>query len=374
MPVNAVGLHHDSERVILDWADGHRSEFHALWLFDNRPEHRHPRNGQRLVDVSDLPADVVIMRARLGPDALEIEWADGTASTIALQWLRENCCCSGHGRRQPVRLWDASEEEVLRRVPYRRVVEDASVRLAWLRSIAESGLGFLSGVPASSGTVLEVARLLGWVRETNYGRVFEVRWIPDPANLADSALALGLHTDNPYREPVPGLQLLHCLRAGPVGGDSVFADGFSVVEALRESDRDAVTVLETTPVRFRYSDTTCYLEAERPIIEAAGDGRVQAVNYNNRSIAPVLLPVDRIPTFYAAYRAFARLLKDTRLTITTRLAEGDLVVFNNRRVLHGRTGFEPTAERRLEGCYLDCDGLFSNVAVMERLVEGSGQH
>ena len=60
--------------------------------------------------------------------------------------------------------------------------------------------------------VAAVAETFGYVRETNYGRVFDVRVEAAPANLASTGLALRPHTDNPYRDPVPTVQLLHCLR------------------------------------------------------------------------------------------------------------------------------------------------------------------
>ena len=60
--------------------------------------------------------------------------------------------------------------------------------------------------------VLEVAATFGYVRETNYGRLFDVRVEPDPDNLAFTSREIAPHTDNPYRDPVPTLQLLHCLR------------------------------------------------------------------------------------------------------------------------------------------------------------------
>lgn len=369
-----IDLRHDARRVTALWEDGHRSEFPSLWLFDNRPEHRDARNGQRLIDVADLPENPEIVSARNAADSVTIEWRDGAVASFPLAWLRGRCPCCIRSCGVNARLWTASDGELLRRFSWTAVTEDPAVRAEWLRAIAERGLAFLSGVPAESGRVLEVAALVGWVRDTNYGRFFDVRAVSRPGNLADTALALGLHTDNPYREPVPGLQILHCIRAGPVGGDSIFADGFAVVELLREENPQAVMTLEQTAVRFEYADANCHLIAERPLIEAGSGGRPLAVHYNNRSIATPCLPPDRENEFYAAYRAFARLLREPQLILTTRLSEGDVVVFDNRRVLHGRTAFAATAERHLQGCYLERDGLMSNLRVMERRVaEANGQ-
>ncbi|MEO1687310.1 MAG: TauD/TfdA family dioxygenase, partial [Pseudomonadota bacterium] len=48
-------------------------------------------------------------------------------------------------------------------------------------------------------------------------------------------------------------------------------------------------------------------------------------------------------------------------------APGDLVIFDNRRILHGRDRFTPqTGTRRLQGCYLDTDELLSRLRVLHR--------
>ena len=94
---------------------------------------------------------------------------------------------------------------------------------------------FLSHSPAGDAGILEAMKLIGQVAETNYGLVFDVRSVAQPENLAYSDLGLGLHTDNPYREPVPGFQALHALIVSPDGGESLFADGFALAEHVRDT-------------------------------------------------------------------------------------------------------------------------------------------
>ena len=56
-----------------------------------------------------------------------------------------------------------------------------------------------------------------------------------PGNLAYTAYPLTPHTDNPYRNPTPGVQLLHSIVAAPGGGgESLLVDGFAVAERLRQ--------------------------------------------------------------------------------------------------------------------------------------------
>jgi gamma-butyrobetaine dioxygenase len=222
-------------------------------------------------------------------------------------------------------------------------------------------------VPSIDAGILEAASLLGRVSETNYGQVFDVRSVPQPENLAYSDLGLGLHTDNPYREPVPGFQALHALIASPDGGDSLFGDGFAMAEHLRSHSPDAFAVLTRTAVPFRYRSKDAELYAERPLIQLSCSGKVSAVHYNSRSIAPVRLAANEAGPFYCAYRKFAALLRDPRFHLQLSLRDGDLVVFDNQRTLHGRTAFSSAKyPRHLRGCYLTRDSVYCTAALLRR--------
>ena len=98
----------------------------------------------------------------------------------------------------------------------------------WLAAVRRYGFAVLRDVPRESGTLCKVAELFGYVRETNYGRWFEVRAEVNPNNLAYTNLGLQAHTDNPYRDPVPTMQILACLENSVEGGDSIVVDGFKV--------------------------------------------------------------------------------------------------------------------------------------------------
>jgi gamma-butyrobetaine dioxygenase len=103
-------------------------------------------------------------------------------------------------------------------------------------------------------------------------------------------------------------------------------------------------------------------------------GRIRQIRLNGRSLAPVRLPAAQARAFYTAYRAFAELAADPDAMVTARLAPGDCVIFDNTRILHGRTAFTDgggsggagTGRRHLQGCYADLDGLASAVAVLAR--------
>jgi gamma-butyrobetaine dioxygenase len=361
--------------LLLDWSDGHQSGYDAIWLWDNAPEHRDQSNGQRLIDVTDLPADPVIASAYIQGGDLAVRWAEsGSASHYELIWLRENCYCGLDSAPpdSPVVLWRAAESAWLTRIEADEVWRSEKMRHTWLMAVALHGIAFLRGAPRREGLVLELARLIGYVRETNYGRVFDVRAAANPNNLAYSDLGLGLHTDNPYRDPVPGLQVLHCITPSEAGGASLFADGFAVAESLRSDEPGAFSILAQTPIRFAFRDAAADLSALRPMIQLDLHGRIEAVHYNSRSIAPIRLRSADVVRFYSAYRAFSRRLHSREFLFETRLEAGDIVLFDNRRVLHGRTPFNVgAAARHLQGCYLDRDGMLSTIAMLEKKVGGN---
>jgi alpha-ketoglutarate-dependent taurine dioxygenase len=358
------------DSLCIEWDDGTTGEFASVWLRDNLPEDRDAYSGQRLTDVTELPVEPRIRTATLADAGVRIVWQDESrVSTFALHWLYEHTAAHDRRAEPQVRRWlDGAQLNPRRDFAWRPMAAlkaDPHSRLEWLTRLLQDGIAFLSDVPRVDAGILEAMILVGRVAETNYGLVFDVRAVPQPENLAYSDLGLGLHTDNPYREPVPGFQALHTLIAAPDGGVSLFADGFALAEHLRQCAPKDFAILTRTAVPFRYRSHRADLYAERPLIELACTGAVSAVHYNSRSIAPLRLRADECRSFYAAYRHFGELLREARFQVSTAVGDGDLVVFDNQRILHGRTGFASAKyPRHLRGCYLTRDSVYSETALL----------
>ena len=379
----------------------------AVWLRANCPcaTCQDPGSGQRLVSITELPADVTVTEVVASDAAVEVVFGpDGHRAVFGTGWLaRYGDPAVEHGPEPPPhdgpgppmqdgteppwqddhrtedakRLWAAADlGGELPHGWWPRYLADPAHRRTSLSAVLTHGVVVLHDVPCVPGAVLAVAKSLGYVRETNYGRLFEVRAEPTPANLAFTRLPIAPHTDNPYRDPVPTVQLLHCLHAAADGGESTFTDGFRAAARLRSQDPAAFACLTTTPVTFAYSDAATVLRATGPMIGLDPRGRIRQIRFNGRSLAPVRLPAARARSFYAAYRAFAERIADPEAAMTARLSPGDCVIVDNTRVLHGRTGFadggdtRTTGRRHLQGCYADLDGLESAVAVLARSEAG----
>jgi gamma-butyrobetaine dioxygenase len=352
------------DTVTVRFADGSTAALHRFLLRDGClcPACRHPLSGQRLFESHHVVPDAELASAHAEDGLLVVEWADGHSSAFDQAWL-EDALAGGPRRPRPLTLWGA---ELADRVPvesFAEVVEDDRVLHRWLDAIAEYGFALVTGVPAYEGAVAEVAELFGHVRVTNYGRIFDVAVRVDATNLADTALALSLHTDNPYRDPTPTLQLLHCLASSVEGGETVLADGFRAVGLLSAQSRE---LLASHPVPFAYRDATAELSAEVPVVSLDAWGSPVALHLNNRSKGEPAGPPELVAAWYAAYFELLDLLAAPEAQVVFRMRPGDAIVFDNLRVLHARLGFSSGGERRLQGCYADRDSLLSTLAVLER--------
>jgi len=229
-----------------------------------------------------------------------------------------------------------------------------------VEQIISHGIVLFKGLKAEKNEVLSFAKKLGFVRQTNYGSLFDVIAEPDPINLAYTPVGLALHTDNPYREPCPGVQLLHCIKNSSEGGQSQFSDGFRAAILLQQRHPAFYEILTKTPVLFRFTDDKVDLRNTKPIIELDCLGNIVAVRVNHRSMQSESIRHSLSNHFYPAYLKFVELLNDDEATINIKLHPGELIMFDNRRVLHGRNAYRINEGRHLQGCYIDIDAIRSS--------------
>ncbi|MGH6718222.1 MAG: TauD/TfdA family dioxygenase [Alphaproteobacteria bacterium] len=333
---------------------------------------RDPVSGQNLLDPAAVDPGIRPTEATLLPDgALTVRWPDGHASRYGPAWLMANGSgLDAAARRRPrPRLWDGAIQDALPRADHAEVSGDGKALYRLLAGVRDYGFAILSGVPNRDAEVERVAELFWYVRETNYGRHFDVVVKPDPNNLAYTARALPGHTDNPYAEPVPGLQLLHCLAQSDDGGDNTLADGFHAADRLRHTDPAAFATLARVPVAFRFADATTDLRSRRTILDLDAEGTVRAVHVNDRAfIGPDAAPPEA-QAFYGAYRTFIALVRDPAAEVRIKLRPGDVLIMDNRRTLHGRRAYQAgRGHRHLQGCYVDGGGLASKLRVLARAI------
>lgn len=367
-------LNDDGGYLTLD--DGRTQvRFHAIWLRDNAWDSatRSSDNGQRLITLRDIPQETSIRVATLNGSTLMVTFApENKTVEYDLNWLLQNAYdrtvkAQAGWTNASVETWDS---DLMSRIPvasFEAVESDSAELQSWLRQITRFGFGKLTNGPIEELALMRVVDLFGYVRETNYGRHFEVRTEVNPTNLAYTGLGLQAHTDNPYRDPVPTIQVLYCLESSAAGGENMVVDGFRVAEQLRDENEEWFNVLARYCAHFEYAGSDgVLLQSRRPMIELAPDGELIGVRFNNRSTAAIRdVPFNDMETYYAAYRRMGEIIDDPAMEVTFRLEPGESFLVDNRRVLHARKGYSGTGKRWLQGCYADMDSLNSKLAILD---------
>ena len=69
--------------------------------------------------------------------------------------------------------------------------------------------------------------------------------------------------------------------------------------------------------------------------------------------------------FYAAFAALMAHIRDSKYAIEYALKPGEMAVFDNQRVLHGRASFDPdSGERHLRGYYIEHNEINSRIRML----------
>ncbi|MBB3331492.1 gamma-butyrobetaine dioxygenase [Halomonas campaniensis] len=355
----------DEAAIVLAWEDGARTRLPFIWLRDHCPcrECRHPQTRERL----HVPLDEVTTppETRLEAGHLWLRWEDGHESRFAAGWLHQRRPEAPQASPVPApRAWREGFTPVC--VSHADFLSPEG-ESTWLEALLRDGLALIEQGPLVDEEVSRLAERIGPQRATNFGARFDVRSKPNPNNAAYTAIGLALHIDLPnWRQP-PDIQLLYCLQNEAEGGESLFADGIQVAEALREADPEAFRLLSEEAIDFRFQDETHDIAVRAPVIGCDNQGRVVELRFNNWIRDTLRLPAERMAAWYRAYRHFWQLLHSPRFQLDFSLAPGEMVAFDNRRVLHGRRAFDPnTGARHLQGTYLDRDLLESRLRVLAR--------
>ena len=372
-------LHHiqnlqpDREAIEVTWSDGHLSRYHHLWLRDNCPcsDCVNPATREQIFEIVSVPETLAPADCRIAASgALEIVWSeDGHRSHYHPGWLRAHCYCeleAAAGTALPT-LWGAELNDRVPSFAHAAVIADDAALYGWLVALRDIGLTLLTGVPTAAEAVEAVVRRIAFAKETNFGRYWNVRAELENNSNAYTAFELPLHGDLPTREYMPGLQFLHCLVNQAAGGDSLFVDGFQIGETLRAEAPEAFQVLSRQAVEFRNTDKAFDYRFTTPMIRLGDDGRIVEVRVGNFLRGPYRTRPEAMMDLYRAYRRLVLMTRQPRFQVRRRFVPGDLIAFDNRRVLHAHTAFDAVSgKRHLRGCYLDRDELLSRIRILKR--------
>lgn len=368
----------DGSFVQLTWPDGAVLRAFDLWLRENAVGHGGVDLATRegLFDPAELSSEIAVLSAQVTESgSLIVEFApDGTISEYHPGWLRH---VADGNHRAPSWLptptsWTAATLPEPPTHDGSVVLDDDVVFGQWLDDLIRYGIARLSGCPTDLDFNATLAAKIGAIRDTNFGPLWDVKadvtmaGSADTNSTANTNLRLGPHTDLPTRETPPGFQFLHCIVNEAGGGHSTMADGAAVVEALQAEHPEHYDALSTLNWIFFNRGPGIDHRWSGPFIDhgVAGAPLTLRAFYPVRGF-PDMAPEDQ-PRAYAAMRCFSQMAASDRFQIDYPFAPGDLVGFDNRRILHGRDAFESGGKRHLRGMYIDQDEIRSTARVVSR--------
>jgi gamma-butyrobetaine dioxygenase/trimethyllysine dioxygenase len=333
---------------------GGYGDFHLRWLRHNCDQDRHPRTGERTLCSSELPDRLSAERAAITGGELHVTWAhDGRTSRYPLAWLEEHAYARDRAEPPPPPSDVALFEIHASGWGLDRLAEAA------LACVAERGAAVVRRGPSDVRPEDETEALIEAFTDrglrvigTHFGRIEDLRTDnstnanTDQLGYTDAPVAL--HTDQPFLDEPPRFQMLQSIRRAESGGENALVDGLLAARWLESLDADAFDRLRRTPVRFHRRQKAFERVVVAPILTFEPAFRIRSSYF---TMAPHRLPFAEMEAWYRAHDRFARLLRDPRYSVRFALDPGDLVLYDNHRMLHARTAFR--GSRWVRGVYFD---------------------
>lgn len=357
--------------LTVGWEDGHDSTFPSIWLLHACACEGcgTSETGVRSVRLTDQPDRPDMVSVEKSSDGIAVDWGDGHVSHFDAVWLRGHCLSEAERRhRKPALVpWGKELANNLPYMDYSKVSSEPDTHLTFLETLRDKGVVLLRDVPVERARTEEIAGLVGKLRLTNYG-IFELEAKPNPEIAGDMAVALELHSDEPYRIEMPAITFFHVLKQSDAGGDSIMVDGAWLAETLRQRDPAAFETLASVPARHnRTLKEGRAFDMQAPVIARDDYGQVSGIRINDRGMAPVDCAPEMVEPFYDALRKLLAMMYDGEGRVTVKLQPGEMMVFNNQRLLHGREGFDPArSHRHVRSCHVDLDEFHSRLRVAYR--------
>jgi len=354
------------------------SHFLDLWLLDNCTEFRDPITTQKISSAAEFlkkssKNDSIINNVNLIDEhTVEVTWSQPDKSTqqaskFSADFLFENCgseASSSHLNtvRTPTHV-DTPYIDFSELINENQEPNEEGL-FKWLQHVDQEGVCVIQNISFSdSSDKAPVQRIAEWIAplmKTIYADVFDVRSEPQPINIAYTPKALRLHQDMPYYESPPFLQMLHCVNFDEhvKGGESTFLDTFIIAKEFREKHPAAFKTLTKLPCLFQKNhtqrDDPVRLFYRRPHIQVNDRDEFIAMYWSPPFEGPFKGSLQEAEEYYEAYLKLNNLIErlQTSHGIKLRLKNGEMVTFNQRRMLHGRESFSQDGGRHLQGCYI----------------------
>ncbi len=336
---------------------------HYNWLREQSPCYRYPSPYQQLYDAA-ISGDTKAkpLNVEINGDKLTITWDEQPIykSIYDIPSILNQIHSSGRKEISEKNYWD---KETLENIPIPQyVIENGYIHDdTWLAKL--DNLGFILLKDTDPGTIKSFFGKISLLNQHYFGNTFDLDEKDENENKKDhrqtgekGGCALPPHNDLTFWGDHKLLQFFYCEKSSPIGGDSILVDGFQVGEKIRQAFPEYFQSLTTTTVEFCLEDPKHQYRFKHPstIIECDYTGQISNIRFSKRNCRPYFMPSEKASVFYEAYNTFFRYLKDTSNQFTYHIEPNDCLIFQNFRLLHGRTAFDLAhGGRKLHSGYYD---------------------
>ena len=347
---------------------GTKKEIHPFWLRErvNSENFLDQKTQQRLFDPTMLKNSSEISKVNISDKFLEVSFKDGAYAKLVIENILKEFEKDNELYFINKISWksDFQNNNIYK---FDKNFFEEKIMYESLLDFYKYGFVIFENVPTQENFIVNFANSIGSIRRTNFGEFFNVKSKPNPNDLAYTSLALAPHTDNPYRKPVPCIQLLHCIENEVGGGLSTLVDGLAVTEELKKEHPSFFQILTEIKVRFQFVDDNVVLEDWAEMIQLDENKRLKQVRFSPRLDFVPLMDKEKLELYYAARNKISEMYNSEKFRIEFKLKPGDLLMMDNYRLLHGRTEYNANEGNRfLQGCYIDYDSTEGKLKHLKR--------
>ena len=347
---------------------GAKKEIHPFWLRErvNSENFLDQKTQQRLFDPTMLKNSSEISKVNISDKFLEVSFKDGAYAKLVIDNILKEFEKDNELYFINKISWksDFQNNNIYK---FNKNFFEEKIMYESLLDFYKYGFVIFENVPTQDNFIVNFANSIGSIRRTNFGEFFNVKSKPNPNDLAYTSLPLAPHTDNPYRKPVPCIQLLQCIENEVGGGLSTLVDGLAVTEELKKEHPSFFQILTEIKVRFQFVDDNVVLEDWAEMIQLDENKRLKQVRFSPRLDFVPLMDKEKLELYYAARNKISEMYNSEKFRIEFKLKPGDLLMMDNYRLLHGRTEYNANEGNRfLQGCYIDYDSTEGKLKHLKR--------
>lgn len=384
--ITNVEMDVDSKMVVVNWEDGDSQRYPNVWLKSNCHCNACYSKGAhgKLKYTQHLDLDIQVTDISINKDGhvLNIKWSDNHMTSLPSNWLR--CNRFDQSDLDPVAdlkldLWgsDVMSSGRLRSFKFDDLMESNEALLDWLSEIKVLGISLVKNVPVMTHQIHKLAERIGYITPSTFGTHSDVIAVQDGDMLGFSNGYLQPHTDFSYYVSPPGVGLFHCIKnTSTEGGESLLIDSFRAAMELKSNDPEAFHLLTTHEFEHvaiatnkKVTKNAFYHHARHPLIKLDALGQLKRVTFNEIYHASLFrVPVDDVAPMFAAIKTFNNLLLRDDSVFKYKLNAGDILSFNNHRMLHGRNAYtvdKGLVERHLQTAFVDWDCVLSKMRLLK---------